>query len=185
VFVEANAHTCMWGSRFVLLYNSKKGRPIFLVSTFFLCLACLKCAQSFRTKPAQLVEAAPPCSFGLSASQQYFSLRTNQPPTISQQYFSLRTNQHQPSATSHQPNEQAERITTMRGALDAGWMRPTRPAPAPPTSTSSSGVSVSLLVNLCSSFLYFFLVLILCRNTHTGMEHHIHLPWDMLLPPSL
>jgi hypothetical protein len=42
-----------------------------------------------------------PCSFGLSAtSQQYFSLRTNQPPATSQQYFSLRTNQHQPSATS-------------------------------------------------------------------------------------
>jgi hypothetical protein len=56
------------------------------------------------------------CSFGLSATsqqyfslrtnqpptinQQYFSLRTNQPPTINQQYFSLRTNQHQPSATS-------------------------------------------------------------------------------------
>jgi hypothetical protein len=41
------------------------------------------------------------CSLGLSATcQQYFSLRTNQPPTISQQYFSLRTNQHQPSATS-------------------------------------------------------------------------------------
>jgi hypothetical protein len=59
---------------------------------------------------------ATPCSFGLSAtsqqyfslrtnqppetSQQYFSLRTNQPPETSQQYFSLRTNQHQPSATS-------------------------------------------------------------------------------------
>jgi hypothetical protein len=43
----------------------------------------------------------PACSFGLSAtSQQYFSLRTNQPPTIRQQHFSLRTNQHQPSATS-------------------------------------------------------------------------------------
>jgi hypothetical protein len=57
-----------------------------------------------------------PCSFGLSAtsqqyfslrtnqppatSQQYFSLRTNQPPATSQQYFSLTTNQHQPSATS-------------------------------------------------------------------------------------
>jgi hypothetical protein len=39
------------------------------------------------------------CSLGLSAtSQQYFFLRTNQPPTTSQQYFSLRTNQHQPSA---------------------------------------------------------------------------------------
>jgi hypothetical protein len=34
-----------------------------------------------------------PCSLGLSAtSQQYFSLKTNQPPAISQQYFSLRTN---------------------------------------------------------------------------------------------
>jgi hypothetical protein len=41
---------------------------------------------------------------GLSAtSQQYFSLRTNQPLATSQQYSSLRTNQHQPSATS-QPN---------------------------------------------------------------------------------
>jgi hypothetical protein len=41
------------------------------------------------------------CSLGLSAtSQQYFSLRTNQPPATSQQYFSLTTNQHQPSATS-------------------------------------------------------------------------------------
>jgi hypothetical protein len=36
-------------------------------------------------------------------SHQYFSLRTNQPPTTSQQYFFLRTNQHQPSGTS-QPN---------------------------------------------------------------------------------
>jgi hypothetical protein len=44
------------------------------------------------------------CSFGLSAtSQQYFSLRTNQPSATSQQYFSLRANQHQPPATS-QPN---------------------------------------------------------------------------------
>jgi hypothetical protein len=33
-------------------------------------------------------------------SQQYFSLKTNQPPAISQQYFSLKTNPHQPSATS-------------------------------------------------------------------------------------
>jgi hypothetical protein len=45
------------------------------------------------------------CSLGLSAtSQQYFSLRTNQPPATSQQYSSLRTNQHQPSAAS-QPNK--------------------------------------------------------------------------------
>jgi hypothetical protein len=42
-----------------------------------------------------------PCSLGLSAtSQQYLSLRINQPPATSQQYFSLRTNQHQPSSTS-------------------------------------------------------------------------------------
>jgi hypothetical protein len=48
------------------------------------------------------------CSFGLSAtSQQYFSLRTNQPSAISQQYFSLRTNQHQPSATSQTNRLQA------------------------------------------------------------------------------
>jgi hypothetical protein len=46
-------------------------------------------------------DRAAPCSLGLSAtSQQYFSLRTNQPLATSQQYFSLRTNQHQPSATS-------------------------------------------------------------------------------------
>jgi hypothetical protein len=43
-------------------------------------------------------------SLGLSAtSQQYFSLRTNQPPATIQQYSSVRTNQHQPSVTS-QPN---------------------------------------------------------------------------------
>jgi hypothetical protein len=46
------------------------------------------------------------CSLGLSAtSQQYFSLRTNQPPATSQQYFSLRTNQRQPSATSQTTRE--------------------------------------------------------------------------------
>jgi hypothetical protein len=48
--------------------------------------------------------SSSPCSLGLSAtSQQYFSLRTYQPPTTSQQYSTLTTNQHQPSATS-QPN---------------------------------------------------------------------------------
>jgi hypothetical protein len=47
------------------------------------------------------VSKCAPCSFGLSAtSQQYFSLKANQPLAISQQYFSLRTDQHQPSATS-------------------------------------------------------------------------------------
>jgi hypothetical protein len=44
-----------------------------------------------------------PCSFGLSAtSQQYFSLRTNQPPATSQQYFYLRTKQHQTPDTSQE-----------------------------------------------------------------------------------
>jgi hypothetical protein len=39
------------------------------------------------------------CSFGLSVtSQQYFSLRTNQPPAISQQYFLS-----EQISTSHQP----------------------------------------------------------------------------------
>jgi hypothetical protein len=48
-----------------------------------------------------------PCSYGLSAtSQQYFSLRTNQPPAISQQYF-FSQNKSAP-VISHQPNEQAE-----------------------------------------------------------------------------
>jgi hypothetical protein len=56
--------------------------------------------NSFGSLPL-LATNLSPCSFGLSAtSQQYFSLRTNQPPATSQQYFSLRTNQHQPSATS-------------------------------------------------------------------------------------
>jgi hypothetical protein len=35
-----------------------------------------------------------------ATSQQYFSLKINQPPATSQQYFSFRINQHQPSATS-------------------------------------------------------------------------------------
>jgi hypothetical protein len=54
-----------------------------------------------KVEPATTSSTASPCSFELSAtSQQYFSLRTNQPPATSQHYFSLRTNQHQPSATS-------------------------------------------------------------------------------------
>jgi hypothetical protein len=40
-------------------------------------------------------------------SQQYFSLRTNQPAATSQQYFSLRTNQHQPSEQA-EPREKIE-----------------------------------------------------------------------------
>jgi hypothetical protein len=60
------------------------------------------------------------CSFGLSTtSQQYFSLRTNQPPAISQQYFSLGTNQHQPSATSHQP---PAKRTGWKLPVNTGWL---------------------------------------------------------------
>jgi hypothetical protein len=55
-----------------------------------------------------------PCSLGLSAtSQQYFSLRPNQPPATSQQYYSLRTNQHQPT-------EQVEGWSLMSFALCSG-----------------------------------------------------------------
>jgi hypothetical protein len=58
----------------------------------------------FQSSSTVTLKQRTACSLGLSAtSQQYFSLRTNQPPATSQQYFSLRTNQHQPSATS-QPN---------------------------------------------------------------------------------
>jgi hypothetical protein len=54
-----------------------------------------------RVEKSRSIISRADCSFGLSVTgQQYFSLRTNQPPAISQQYFSLRTNQHQPSATS-------------------------------------------------------------------------------------
>jgi hypothetical protein len=55
------------------------------------------------------------CSFGLSpTSQQYFSLKTNQPPAISQQYFSLRTNQHQPSAKNQQAGDHLLRFPKRR-----------------------------------------------------------------------
>jgi hypothetical protein len=51
------------------------------------------------------------CSFDLSAtSQQYFSLRTNQPPAISQQYFFS-----EQISTSHQPPN--EQMTVLRNAL--------------------------------------------------------------------
>jgi hypothetical protein len=49
------------------------------------------------------------CSLGLSAtSQQYFSLRTNQPPTISRNQPAVLFSQNKPApAISHQPTEQA------------------------------------------------------------------------------
>jgi hypothetical protein len=72
-------------------------------------------AEAGRPCPGDRV--VPPCSLGLSViSQQYFSLRTNQPLATSEQYFSLRTNQHQPSATS-----QTNRLGRLRlvGFLDS------------------------------------------------------------------
>jgi hypothetical protein len=49
------------------------------------------------------------CSLGLSAtSQQYFSLRTNQPPATSRNQPSVLFSQNNPApAISHQPTEQA------------------------------------------------------------------------------
>jgi hypothetical protein len=49
------------------------------------------------------------CSFGLSAtSQQYFSLRTNQPPATSRNQPAVPFSQNKPApAISHQPTEQA------------------------------------------------------------------------------
>jgi hypothetical protein len=50
------------------------------------------------------------CSLGLSAtSQQYFSLRTNQPPATSRNQPTVLFSQNKPApAISHQPTEQAE-----------------------------------------------------------------------------
>jgi hypothetical protein len=50
------------------------------------------------------------CSLGLSAtSQQYFSLRTNQPPATSRNQPAVLFSQNKPApAISHQPTEQAE-----------------------------------------------------------------------------
>jgi hypothetical protein len=51
------------------------------------------------------------CSFGLSAtSQQYFSLRTNQPPATSRNQPAVLFSQNKPApAINHQPTEQAAR----------------------------------------------------------------------------
>jgi hypothetical protein len=43
--------------------------------------------------PRPLIPVLPELCALLATSQQYSSLRTNQPPATSQQYFSLRTNQ--------------------------------------------------------------------------------------------
>jgi hypothetical protein len=59
-----------------------------------------------RTHPCAATVA---CSLGLSAtSQQYFSLRTNQPPATSRNQPAVLVSQNKPApAISHQPTEQA------------------------------------------------------------------------------
>jgi hypothetical protein len=52
-----------------------------------------------RVHPQSINFPYTSCLLGLLAtSQQYFSLKKNQPPANTQQYFSLTINQHQPSA---------------------------------------------------------------------------------------
>jgi hypothetical protein len=59
--------------------------------------------------PVFSLKKTTPCSLGLSTTnQQYFSLRTNQPPATSEQYFSLGTNLYQPSAISKTNRLQTE-----------------------------------------------------------------------------
>jgi hypothetical protein len=86
--------------------DEKPCYPCVLMMTFgWASINAQACFKHQRFYIKQLVytplRTYTPCSLGLSATkQQYFSLRTNQPPTTSQQYFSLRTNQHRSSATS-------------------------------------------------------------------------------------
>jgi hypothetical protein len=58
---------------------------------------------------SKLIKVTPACSLGLSAtSQQYFSLRTNQPPATSRNQPAVLFSQNKPApAISHQPTEQA------------------------------------------------------------------------------
>jgi hypothetical protein len=104
---ERTAMVGRGGSRVVLAVGGGPSRP--LVDMYGCNNAGRRRGGHVRGLAADCVGDPPrhrrsPCSLGLSAtSQQYFSLKTKQPPTTSQQYSSLRTNQHQPSATS-QPN---------------------------------------------------------------------------------
>jgi hypothetical protein len=61
-----------------------------------------------------------PCSLGLSAtSQQYFSLRTNQPPATSQNQPAVLFSQNKPApAISHQPTEQADELVIAGKLID-------------------------------------------------------------------
>jgi hypothetical protein len=63
----------------------------------------------FFSQDKSIVQISTPCSLGLSAtSQQYFSLRTNQPPVTSQNQPAVLFSQKKPApAISYQPTEQA------------------------------------------------------------------------------
>jgi hypothetical protein len=73
---------------------------------------------------AILATTHAPCSLGLSAtSQQYFSLRTNQPPATSQNQPAVLFSQNKPApAISHQPTEQADGMEGVNlKYLDQWW----------------------------------------------------------------
>jgi hypothetical protein len=85
---------------------------IFLRTIYFWKKRKENCKKEKKIHGCPKRRGQQPCSLSLSAtSQQYFSLRTNQPQETSQQYFSLRTNQHQTSqqyfslrTNQHQPS---------------------------------------------------------------------------------
>jgi hypothetical protein len=62
------------------------------------------------------------CSLGLSAtSQQYFSLRTNQPPATNRNQPAVLFSQNKPApAISHQPTEQADDLLLLLGGCGGG-----------------------------------------------------------------
>jgi hypothetical protein len=62
------------------------------------------------------------CSLGLSAtSQQYFSLRTNQPPATNRNQPAVLFSQNKPApAISHQPTEQADDLLLLLGGWGGG-----------------------------------------------------------------
>jgi hypothetical protein len=62
-----------------------------------------------------MIQGLSACSLGLSAtSQQYFSLRTNQPPATSRNQPAVLFSQNKPApAISHQPTEQAVCLLSM------------------------------------------------------------------------
>jgi hypothetical protein len=102
---------------FVLYSYESNGIIVPCIVTCGTCfgLELCTCAQNILIFTVlELCIKLTPCSLGLSAtSQQYSSVRTNQPPATSQQYSSVRTNQHQPLATS-QPNRLLNYVFTRK-----------------------------------------------------------------------